>query len=551
MKDVVVNLEDLLGYIRSDRIRKSTPDVDRDFSFHFYRSDPDQTYSKNNHQFLHLQLILRCLIDLHSNNRNDFIQFYRNLYKENKNELTNLNKFTKSYTADCALHFYFQNSFLSRLLNKTLETVHIDQLFLFRFFLSDLQLQFNQYRCKSPIRTYRKQLLSKTDFKHFQEALGSFISLNSFLVTQCQREKVVASLNETTDGYQTVLLEIDANSQSVGIQPFVSLKSLHLSSDNNEIVFMIGSIFRIDDVRCEPYGITVIQLTLCSVEQIDSNVFNSTFNQTLVKENDVDFIAYADVLLSIGKLDESEKYYQRALTELSSEQQVELARCYHGLGNVAMDKDKDDLSFEYHQKSLTLRKTLFDEQNVSLADSYQSLADLQRRKGNQTEALQLYHQALNIWKDKDIAQSTYKRAMCFNNIGCLYSEEKDFQKTLEYYEKALEIMQKFFPSNHLYLGQTYNNIGSTYRALEDYQNAIKYYQLALEIKSKILSSQHLSTAATLSNIAGVYEQINELKQALSFYEQAAAIYRQRLPPTHSDYLRIQTDIRRVSNKLKS
>jgi len=552
VKDVVVNLDDLIGYIRTDRVRRQTSGVDNTLSFHLYRTDSDQSSSQSNYQFIHLQSILHCLFNLHSTNQNDFIQYYREFSKGNENDLTLINQFNKSYTADRALQCYLQNTCISRLLTKALETVNIDQLFFFRFLLSDLQFQLDQCRCTSFIRTYRQQLLSKMNIQQIQGTIGGFISINSCLITNTQREKVIGSSNETTNGHQQVLFEIDADPQLPGIRPIVSLKSFHLSMDQNEILFMTGSVFRIDGVSSpSDSSMTIIRLTLSRPDDIKLNVFNLALNSTIGNANDNDLIAYADVLLQIGKFDESEKYYQRALNELTNERYDELARCYYGLGIITMDKDKDDLSFEYHQKSLKIKKDLFDDQHVTLAESYYSLADLYRKKGNRNTALEFYNRALIILKNQNISEWAYKIAMCLNNVGCLYSEEKDYQKTSEYYQEALKILQEYCPSNHCYLGQTYNNMGSTYRALGDYQNAIKYYKLSLEIKSKLLSSQNLSIASTLSNIAGVYEEINDYKQALLFYERAAAIYRQRLPPTHPDYLRVQRDVRRLSNKLKS
>ena len=545
----MTNLEELISYIRSDRVRRHTSDVDRVFSFYLYKVNLDQTIHHTNNRFIHLQLLLRSLVQMSMTDRNDFLQFYRDIYKENVNELALLDQLEKNYSSDQALFWYIRDTFISQTLNKALETSDIDLLYLFRFLLYDIRMQLDQHRCSTSIHVYRGQILSKDDLQRIQDSIGDLMTINSFLLTYLQRDKVIQDLKELEHG-RRVLFEIDADPHLTGIQPFSQLKSLNLSHDDNEILFMVGSVFRIDHIQQQSNDFIIVQLTLCSIDDSTLKSLIPVF-ETSFDENDVHLLAYGDVLLRMGKLDESEKYYQRALKELSDEQHHELARCYYALGTIAMDKDQDVLSFDYHQKSLAIKKDIFNDRDANLADSYNSMGDLYRKKGDQSQTLEYYHQALQIWTEMNADKHAYKISMCLNNIGCVYGENKDYDKTLEYYRKALEIMQQYFPANHLCLGQAHNNIGSAYRALGQQELAIEHYQLSLKIKSKVLSPQHLSTASTLSNIAGVYEEINNLKQALIFYEQAAAIYRHRLPPNHPDYLRTQADIRRISNKLQS
>ena len=145
----MVDLDELVGYIRSNRVRRPISDADGAFSFRLYKTDPDQISSKSNHEFIQLQLILRCLCGLRSTNRQDFIEFYRDLYRGNESELAMLDRFVESYSADRALHCYIQQPFVARLLGKALETIHIDQLYLLRFLLSDLRSQLDRCRCLS------------------------------------------------------------------------------------------------------------------------------------------------------------------------------------------------------------------------------------------------------------------------------------------------------------------------------------------------------------------------------------------------------------------
>jgi tetratricopeptide (TPR) repeat protein len=76
----------------------------------------------------------------------------------------------------------------------------------------------------------------------------------------------------------------------------------------------------------------------------------------------------------------------------------------------------------------------------------------------------------------------------------------EYLKALSYYEKALEIREKIFPSNHPDLASTYNNIGRLPHNMSQYSKALSYYEKALNIREKILLTDHLSFHILYSHI---------------------------------------------------
>jgi tetratricopeptide (TPR) repeat protein len=59
------------------------------------------------------------------------------------------------------------------------------------------------------------------------------------------------------------------------------------------------------------------------------------------------------------KFSEAEKYYQRLLTELPDNNLRDKAECYYALGSIALEKDDYNLSSEWHQKSLEIKRKSF------------------------------------------------------------------------------------------------------------------------------------------------------------------------------------------------
>jgi tetratricopeptide (TPR) repeat protein len=475
--------------------------------------------------------------------KKQIISLCHDIYQGNQCELSILDEFEQNYNFNKALWWYTRDAFISRLLNKAFQAKTVDFLYLFRFLIHDIQQQLELNKCLSSIRAYRGQFLTQDEYEILKKSIGGFISINSFLSTNLIRQNASKYLTES-DELQRVLFEIDADPRLDGMKPFSNIQSFSYSGQEDEILFMVGSIFRIRDIHQQD-GLSVVRMTLCSDNDPQLKaIFKPLKSET--KNGETNMLSFGDVLWKMGKFSEAEKYYQRLLTELSGD----IAECYFALGNIAMENDDCDKSYEWHQKSLDLKKQILEENDPSIADSYNSIADIERKKGNSTQALEFYNKALAIWTES-YGDDHPKIAMCLNNIGCIYGEVKDYPKTLECHEKSLKIMEKHFPADHPCLGQAHNNIGSVHRYLGNYQLALEHYQLAVKIKSKSFSSKHPSIASTFSNIATVYEEMNEFQQALNYYEKAAAIYRHRFPPTYPENIRVMEDIRRIMNKCKS
>ena len=65
-----------------------------------------------------------------------------------------------------------------------------------------------------------------------------------------------------------------------------------------------------------------------------------------------------------------------------------------------------------------------------------------------------------------------------------------FLAYLEYYKKALEILQKPLPPNHSSLVTSYSNIGAVYHNMGEYSKALSYFEHALDINQRSLPPSH-------------------------------------------------------------
>ena len=82
--------------------------------------------------------------------------------------------------------------------------------------------------------------------------------------------------------------------------------------------------------------------------------------------------------------------------------------------------------------------------------------------------------AAMIIYEKNKKKNMTPLASCYNSLAVLYGKKRQYDKTLEYYNKAL----KLDPKNKYYI----INIGSYYLDTRDYDNALKYFQRALKMR---------------------------------------------------------------------
>jgi hypothetical protein len=240
---VITKLDVLIDKIRSDHSGPGSKRVDEPLTFNVFNitSTSEQSTTGLNGQFVHSQLLINCLLRMKpvSTDKDELISLSEKQYKDNKNELAVLAEFQKNYSSDQALWWYTRESFLYRQLNKALRVQNVYSLFVFRFFIRDIEKQLEKHQYASPIRVFRGQVMSNEELKLLKDSVGQLISMNSFLSASVDRQLALSFLysSPASDDIQRVLFEIDADPRLEGIRPFANITSLNYFPGENEVLF--------------------------------------------------------------------------------------------------------------------------------------------------------------------------------------------------------------------------------------------------------------------------------------------------------------------------
>jgi len=521
IQEVVTSPDELIERIRRDNKREISPANNESLYINIFQGNLGD-------QFIQSQLLINHFLKMKICSSIDPQLF--TLYQNDN--------FQENYSSENSLWWLTKDSFLSKLISQSFHTRNIDRLYLTRFYLRDINEQLQVHQSSTPIHVYHSHLITIEEIEQLKTSMEKLISINTFFITTSERATALLGLKQPTD-LQKILFEIDADPSIIGIKPFADITSFSYSKKPSQILFMLGSIFRIKNFFQQNH-IWICQMTLSSENDSD---FETIFEHFQKEDGNcqTNLLSFGNMLARINQYDDAEKYYQHVLKEFSSDDQT-THLCYRNLGNLAYLKKDYDQSIRYHLQSLEIRKCLFQSDHPDIADSYNCLGIVYFDKNDYEQAINYYEKTLEILK-LNLDDNYTKLVICFSNISLVYRMKENYFKALEYYQQILNLEQRYLSED---LGQTYHNIGALYWCLGSDDQAIKYYTLSLEMKYKHLPSNHSSIAMTLENLGLVHENKNDFQRALEYYRKASEIYQQTLLTTHSNVRQIHENIVRVS-----
>jgi CHAT domain-containing protein/Tfp pilus assembly protein PilF len=142
----------------------------------------------------------------------------------------------------------------------------------------------------------------------------------------------------------------------------------------------------------------------------------------------------------------------------------------------------------------------------------------QNDEQSKISAIAKYEEARKLWQLLTDAQSEGETLFL---IGAVYTSLHNAQKALEYYNRALTILQPLGKS--AMLASLYNEIGAVYATLLDNpQKALENYERAWPILHNL--PNRLSEAIMLNNIGQVYSAVNNPQKAFEYFNRAVPIY---------------------------
>jgi tetratricopeptide (TPR) repeat protein len=191
-------------------------------------------------------------------------------------------------------------------------------------------------------------------------------------------------------------------------------------------------------------------------------------------------------------------------------------------------------ALELLEDALGMTERMYGEEHESTATFYQNIANVCFDMGRYEVARQTYHQVLILMEALLPEHHPRIGGMC-TKLGHLYRIIDDFDKAMEYHQRALTVHVKHHhgSSHNLASADSYNDIGNVLYSTGNNDAALIEFRKALGIQQSILGTgKHQTLALTHAQIGMVMKAKGNLEDALKEYQTAAMIQEASIGTDH-------------------
>ena len=225
------------------------------------------------------------------------------------------------------------------------------------------------------------------------------------------------------------------------------------------------------------------------------------------------FFLHRQGVYTLEKATEVINLYLQSLTwrqAINKIEAVKKAQTHHNLGVLYRNFSRYDESISHATTCLNLYlqfDTLQGKGYLELGGRYYDAGDLK-------QALPYLEAASKSTLD------LRRRTFLYNNMALAYVANKQYQKALDYYQKAIRVRieQMDLDETHAEIVETYRNMGAAYTHTSDYEQALRVFQKAITGFQQADNYEQL--ANTYAELGIMYKHQGDYDEALRMFDKA-------------------------------
>lgn len=241
-----------------------------------------------------------------------------------------------------------------------------------------------------------------------------------------------------------------------------------------------------------------------------------------------DSVKYAEILeeeaylfFDINEFNAAVSLAQRALNiklRYLSPSDSLLAKTYALLGNLHYFTEQNEKAFDYHTKSIEIKKKVFSQDHISTAISYVQRAIT--RTDHRDSMKSDYNKAIEMATKSGGPEHRINLAS-YNNLSSIYYEEGTLDSFLLFLNKAIDINLKL--NNETSLAINYINKARYLQVIGDLETAMQLSRLAEAIFRKDSERNSHFLTNVYDQLGSGYDYLGRLDDAFSNYQKAGAL----------------------------
>jgi tetratricopeptide (TPR) repeat protein len=362
-----------------------------------------------------------------------------------------IKKIAEEYEQKKAIYCYTQSSCLFRLINRAFRLEDVERIFRFGCYLADLyeqlELLHKEQRSNGSHNTktfYRGKRFSTDVLQQFQDNVGHLIAMNGLFSTTVDYDTstMFAGIGAHQDDYQRVIFEINIDCTKTHlIRPHANIKECSANPDENEVLFFMGFVWKIESM--EKWTPNHWYIVLKSCADYDHELI------AYIEESrrECTYLTLGNILRELGDYANANNFYERMLDNKNLTDEIR-SHVYFNMAMVADDQGAYLQALRYLRQAEEFIKPIATSNNKVLAPSrplfahsivashlhvWNNKGRCYLKDGNYQSAKESFEAALLQ------PGSTVERATVLNNYGLLEHQRGNIDKARTYFEEAVQL----------------------------------------------------------------------------------------------------------------
>ncbi|MCL2204233.1 MAG: tetratricopeptide repeat protein [Defluviitaleaceae bacterium] len=187
---------------------------------------------------------------------------------------------------------------------------------------------------------------------------------------------------------------------------------------------------------------------------------------------------------------------------------------YTNIAHVYKNQNKYNEALTFYYKALYINENNFDPEHPGVARHYMYIASVYRLQGHYEKALEQLDKASKIYDHHNIY--TANRAYLNNAIALVHDDQGDYATAIDWYNKSLEINEAIHGIHHPETAMSYYNIGGSYFKQELYDKSIEFFMKALPIFEDVYGDKHNLTINLYKALTIAYTHLGDEEKAAEY-----------------------------------
>ena len=218
------------------------------------------------------------------------------------------------------------------------------------------------------------------------------------------------------------------------------------------------------------------------------------------------YIAAEDVLLLMEELNmENTEHFATTL--------LNAATAYRAAEDYAT-------ALRYYKQALQIYDGILQPQDYRYAGLYNNMSILFEKMSENDEAIAYASRALSIIET--IPDSESETATTMTNLALLYFKAEQPEKAKDLLEKALSLFERSGDNTDAHYSGALAGVAEAWYCMKDYDKALEYYEKALQ-EVKIHFGENMSYAILCENCAAVCEKMGDTDKQADYMKRAKEV----------------------------